>query len=141
MLVDSLATAPGVHLLRRHSKSSPAPASLPTSRGALDARCLRRVREFIDSRLGEDLTIEMLADEARLSPLHFARAVKSAIGIPPHRYLTERRGEKARALIAEDRLPLVEIAESCGISSQSYFTRWFKRFVGTTPEANQAGHR
>ena len=85
MLVDSLATAPGVHLLRRHSKSSPAPASLPTSRGALDARCLRRVREFIDSRLGEDLTIEMLAKEARLSPLHFARAVKSAIRIPPHR--------------------------------------------------------
>ena len=83
----------------------------------------------------------MLAKEARLSPLHFARAVKSAIRIPPHRYLTERRIEKARALIAEGRLPLVENAESCGISSQPYFTRWFKRFVGTTPEANQAGHR
>ena len=141
MLVDSLTAPPGGHLPRRHSNSSPASAFLPTPRGALDARCLRLVREFVDSRLGEDLTIETLANEARLSPLHFARAVKSAIKIAPHRYLTERRIEKARALIAEGRLPLVEIAKSCGISSQPYFTRWFKRFVGTTPEANQAGHR
>ena len=109
------------------------------ARGALDPRRLRRVTEFIEAHLGEGLTIEALANEACLSPFHFARAFKAATGTAPHRYLTDRRIGRARALIAEVRLPLAEIAEQCGFSSQPHFTRWFKRIVGITPGAYRAG--
>ena len=104
-------------------------------RGALDPRRLRRVIDFIEAHLGEDLTIETLAKEAYLSPFHFARAFKAATGTSPHRYLIDRRIKCAKALIAEGELRLTEIADKCGFSSQAHFTRWFKQLVGTTPGA------
>lgn len=133
MLVETLATALGVHLLQQHSNLTPASSSLPPARGALDAGRLQRVGDFIEANLGEDLTIEALANQACLSPFHFARAFKAATGVPPHRYLTARRLEKARSWIAEGQLPLAEIAFRCGFSSQASFTKWFKRLVGATP--------
>ena len=133
MLVESLATALGVHIMRRYSNLELAVEPLPPARGALDARRLQRVTDFIDTHLSEDLTIAMLANEACLSPFHFARAFKAATGTAPHRYLTNRRIEYAKTLIEKGRLPLAEIAELCGFSSQAHLTRWFKRIVGTTP--------
>ena len=135
MLVETLGAALGIQVLRRHSNLERTAISLPSARGALDPRRLRRIADFIDAHLSEDLTVETLANEACLSPFHFARAFKAATGTAPHRYLTDRRIEHAKALIAEGRLPLVEIADVCGFSSQAHLTRWFKRIVGTTPGA------
>ena len=135
MLVESLAAALGIQILRQHSNLVQAAVSLPGVRGALDPRRLRRVRDYIEAHLSEDLSVEMLANQAFLSPFHFARAFKAATGTAPHRYLTDRRIEHAKSLIAEGRLPLVEIADVCGFSSQAHLTRWFKRIVGTTPGA------
>ena len=135
ILAETLASALGVHILRRHSSLAPASRSLPAARGALDPRRLQRVMEFIDAHLGEDLTIESLANEACLSPFHFARAFKAATGSAPHRYITHRRIERGKSLIAEGRLPLAGIAHLCGFSSQTQFIRCFKRIIGTTPGA------
>ena len=133
MLVETLAAALGVHVLRRHSSLEPSSKVLPPARGALDARRLQRVTEFIDAHLGEEMTIAALASEACLSPYHFARAFKAATGTPPHRYLTDRRIGYAKTLIAEGRYSLAEIADICGFSSQAHLARWFKRIVGMTP--------
>ena len=141
VLVETLAAALGVHILRHHSNLERASMALPSVRGALDPRRLGRVTDFIETHLGDDLTIEILANEACLSPFHFARAFKAATGTPPHRYLTDRRIGHAKFLIAEGRLPLAEIAGQCGFSSQSHFTRWFKRVVGTTPGAYRMNRR
>ncbi len=135
MLVETLASALGVQILRQHSNLVRVSVPLPSVRGALDPRRLRRVKEYIEAHLSEDLSVEMLANKAYLSPFHFARAFKTATGTSPHRYLTDRRIEHAKVLIAEGRLPLVEIADLCGFSSQAHLTRWFKRIVGTTPGA------
>ena len=133
ILIETLAAALGVHLVRHYSNLSPASKPLPAARGALDPRRLRRVTDFIEAHLGKDLTIETLAKEACLSPFHFARAFKAATGTAPHRYLTDRRIGRAMALIAEGEQPLTEIADECGFASQAHLTRWFKRLVGTTP--------
>ena len=133
ILAETLALALGAHILRRHSSLVPESTPLPTARGALDTRRLRRVTDFIDAHLGEDLTIAVLANEACLSPFHFARSFKAAVGTAPHRYVTDRRIAYARTLIADGRIPLAAIADICGFSSQAHLTRWFKRIVGTTP--------
>ena len=135
MLVETLASALGVHLLRHHSNLDSASVSPPAARGALDPRRLQRVKDFIESHLDGALSIEALANEACLSPYHFSRAFKVATGKTPHGYLTDRRIEKAKALMAGGRIPLAEIAYRCGFSSQAYFTTWFKHAVGTTPGA------
>ena len=86
MLIETLAAAPRVHILRQHSNLEQTSTSLPTARGALDVRRLRWVTGFIDTHLSENLPIEALAKQACLSPFHFARAFKSATGRAPHRY-------------------------------------------------------
>ena len=113
MLVETLSSALGVQALRHHSNLEPASVSLPSVRGALDARRLRRVVDFIETHLGEDLTIEALsANEACLSPFHFARAFKAATGAAPPPLPDRPSASGAqRLLIAEGRLPLAEIAE------------------------------
>ena len=140
MMVENLSLALGVHLMRHYSDLKSTSAPLPVARGALDPRRFRRVRDFIEAHLAEDLSIEMLANEACLSPFHFARAFKAASGTAPHAYLTERRIEKAKFLIAESRTPLAEIASLCGFSSQAYFTTWFKRITGATPGTYREGY-
>ena len=135
MRAETLAAALGAHLLRQYSNLDPTSVALPPARGALDGRRLRRVTEFIDAHLGEDLSIEALARQACLSPFHFARAFKAATGKPPHRFLIERRIERAKTLVAGSGCPLAAVADACGFSSQAHLTRWFKRIVGTTPGA------
>ena len=135
LLAETLASALRVHLLRQYSGLDPAATPLPGLRGALDARRLKRVVEYIDSHLGEDLSIESLAIEACLSSFHFARAFKAATGTSPHRFVMERRVQFAKKLVREGRLPLAVITEICGFSSQSQLTRWFKYIVGITPGA------
>ena len=80
MLVETLASALGIHIMRHHSSLEPASTVLPPVRGALDVHRLERIKEFIDTHLSEDLTIETLADQVYLSPFHFARAFKAATG-------------------------------------------------------------
>ena len=88
----------------------------------------------------EALSIETLANEACLSPFHFAGAFEAATGMAPHRYVTDRRIEKAKLWILEGRLSFAEIAYRSGLSSTAYFTKWLKRLVGT-PGAYRAGRR
>ena len=120
MQVETLASALGAHVLRNHSHSTldSASVSLPVARGALDPKRLQRVKDLIETHPSEDLTIETLAKEACLSPFHFARAFKAATGTAPHRYVTERRIEKAKFWISEERRPLAEIAHLCGSLSR-----------------------
>ncbi|MEF2229990.1 MAG: AraC family transcriptional regulator [Pseudodesulfovibrio sp.] len=106
-------------------------------RGALpepgrEHRAVRRARELLRARLGEDVSLGELAREAGLSPFHLVRVFERQTGITPHAYLTQARVERARALLAgDDRL--ADIAAGCGFADQAHLTRLFKRHVGVTP--------
>lgn len=127
---------------RQYSSLEPPAPSLPAVRGALDARRIRRVTEYIDARLGENLSIETLAGQASLSLFHFARAFKSATGKTPHRFVIERRIGRAKTLLGESREPIAAVAELCGFASQAHLSRWFKRLVGVTPGSyRRSAHR
>ena len=99
----------------------------------LDVVRLRRVLAYIEEHLAEDITVADLANVACLSIFHFTRAFAAATGVPPHRYVSRRRLETARAMIATGRASLSEIALECRFSSQSSFTRAFRRATGVTP--------
>ena len=99
----------------------------------LDVVRLRRVLAYIEEHLAEDITVADLANVACLSIFHFTRAFAAATGVPPHRYVSRRRLETARAMIATGRASLSDIALECRFSSQSSFTRAFRRATGMTP--------
>jgi AraC-like DNA-binding protein len=103
------------------------------SRHGLDDGRLRRVLAYIEEHLAEDITVADLANVACLSIFHFTRAFAGTMGVPPHRYLSRRRLESAKAMITTGRASLSEIALDCQFFSQSSFTRAFRRATGMTP--------
>lgn len=108
------------------------PALMPM-RGGLAAWQQRRIVEFIEQHIAEDFPLATLAGLAQLSTYHFARAFKRSFGIPPHRYHTNRRIERARGLLANPRTSVSEVALELGFSGASAFAATFRRTTGQTP--------
>jgi AraC family transcriptional regulator len=114
------------------------PALMPM-RGGLAAWQQRRIVEFIEEHIAEDFPLTTLAGLAQLSTYHFARAFKRSFGIPPHRYHTNRRIERARALLADPRTSVAEVALELGFSGASAFAATFRRTTGLTPTDYRRG--
>lgn len=111
-----------------------APAARKTSDASpLPAAQMRRVHDFIETHFGETIGVAELAAAADLSPYHFSRRFKAAMGVSPHRFLIRRRLDHARKMIAEGALPLSAIAPLCGFSSQAHMTTAFRAHFGRTP--------
>jgi AraC-like DNA-binding protein len=102
-------------------------------RGGLPPRVSRRVREYLEARLDENISVQALAGLAKLSISHFTRAFKQSEGLPPHEYLVRCRVQRVQELLAETDLPLAEIALASGFSDQSHCARRFREHVGLTP--------
>jgi AraC family transcriptional regulator len=128
ILVESLGTALCIRIARRFVRDLP----LPTSKGLSPGR-LQRVRDYIEAHLDEDLSLTVLADIACLSPYHFSRSFKEAVGAGPQRYVMERRLERAKTLMRRTNQPLALIAQEAGFSDQSHLTSIFRREMGVTP--------
>jgi AraC family transcriptional regulator len=132
MLVEASSLLLAARLMRAHAETEPARVLIQAGH-RLDDRKLRRVLAYVEEHLTGDLTVAELASVACLSIFHFTRAFAAAMGMPPHRYVSERRLERAKATIAAGRASLSEIALDCQFSSQSSFTRAFRRATGVTP--------
>jgi AraC-like DNA-binding protein len=76
-----------------------------------------------------------MARAALASPAHFSRAFAAAFGIPPGRYLQERRITRAAFLLRETPLPVTEIALAVGFRSLGTFSSTFSRLMGISPRA------
>jgi AraC family transcriptional regulator len=99
------------------------------------------VGTHITQCLALPLPTSTLAAIARLSEFHFARAFKQSFGMPPHRYLIERRLDVAAELIRTTERRMSQIATDVGFFDQSHFTRLFVRKMGETPCKYRRRHR
>ncbi len=104
-----------------------------TESGGLDPVALGRVLQMMHDRMADDLTLTDLAAEAGLGVSAFARAFSKSVGAAPFRYFSTVRMERAKALLAEGRQPLAEIAGAVGYSDQAHFTAAFTRQTGLPP--------
>jgi transcriptional regulator of acetoin/glycerol metabolism/AraC-like DNA-binding protein len=105
------------------------------ARGGLSVSALRRVCEFVESRLEENISLDAMAAQAHLSVYHFARAFKFSTGVSPHRYVLEQRVRRAQQLLVQTDLPLAAIANAAGFSDQGHLSRQFRALDGTTPSS------
>jgi AraC family transcriptional regulator len=85
------------------------------------------------ARLSQNIRIDELATEARLSLFHFARMFKQSVGVPPRAYLTRLRLEKACELLEMSDLSITEIAQEVGYSSNQVFARVFLKHRCMSP--------
>ncbi len=127
LLAESLAAALTMRVARRFARS-PSLAAPDLPRGQV-----RRVLDYIEAHLDEELTLAELAGIACLSPYHFSRCFKRAIGVGPQRYTVQRRVERAKALMRRNDQTLAAVAATVGFADQSHFTAVFRRETGTTP--------
>jgi AraC family transcriptional regulator len=119
------------HELVRLSQAAPSPRA--SARGSLCGWQERVVADYIDQHLDEPISLSTLAGLARLSPFHFARAFKQSFGVPPHRYHTSRRIERAKTLQASPSHSVTNIAIDVGFTETSSFTKAFRKLAGVTP--------
>lgn len=133
LLIDALAGSLAARLIQKHTSSPSAQIFPRPPRGGLDRRRLSRVLAYIEAHLEGDLAIDRMASIAYLSRYHFARAFKQAVGQSPHRYVSAKRLERAKALLTASDRSLVDIALALRFSCQANFTRAFKQAMGQTP--------
>ncbi len=94
---------------------------------------LRRVVEYVDMHISEQITLAALASVAGMSRMYFASQFRAATGLRPHDYVLHKRVEQAQHLLITTSDPLVEIAFSVGFQTQAHFTTIFKKIAGNTP--------
>lgn len=129
MMIEGVSRAIAVVLLRLDEQ----PILAEAERIKLSPWRLRRVLDYIDCHLEDDVRLCNLAAVAGLSTFHFARVFKQETGVTPYNYVRDRRIERSRALLIEDKLGISELALACGFASQSHFTAAFSKAVGTSP--------
>jgi AraC-like DNA-binding protein len=109
-------------------------------KAAHPARHLLRAKDLVDARYREPLDVRALARAAKLSPAHFSREFRRAFGQSPHRYLLNRRLERAAALLRTTDRSVADICLTVGLHSVGSFTTSFGRMFGMSPTAYRAAH-
>jgi transcriptional regulator GlxA family with amidase domain len=104
-------------------------------------RRLLRAKDRMDEASHEAWPVGRLARVSGVSQAHFARSFRDAFGLPPHRYLLTRRLERAKALLRDTDLPILDIALETGWNSLGTFGRTFRDVTGESPSALRARER
>jgi transcriptional regulator GlxA family with amidase domain len=94
---------------------------------------LREVQRWIAEHPGADLSVDALAERARLSPRQFARAFAAETGTPPGRYVDRVRLEAARRLLEDTRDGVEQIARTCGYHTPEAMRRAFQQALNVSP--------
>lgn len=108
-------------------------APFTSAKGGLAPWAQRRCLELMRERLSEEISLDELAAESRLSPFHFARMFKQSVGVPPRVHLTRLRVEKACELLETTDLAVTEIAQEVGYSSNQVLARVFVKHRRMSP--------
>jgi AraC family transcriptional regulator len=135
LCADSMAAGLALQLIRHYSSSK----EVQVGQGGMAPHKLRKAISLIDCYLEREeegrVALRSVARDVRISYCHFSRAFKKSMGMTPTSYITERRIERAKALMEETDLAISEIALRVGFSSQSHFTTSFRRLAGVTPRS------
>jgi AraC family transcriptional regulator len=137
---DTLLIEHTQHLLLRHLERHYSNAA-QRGRGALEPRpgvtplgrgVLRRIEGYVEANMGADVSLHALAELAHLSVDHFVRAFRGATGETPHRFVLERRLDRAAAML-KGPATIAHIARACGFRSPAHFSVRFHARFGVTP--------
>jgi AraC-like DNA-binding protein len=98
-------------------------------------RRMAAVLDYIDARLGSDLSLAELSAHVAMSKYHFIRTFKQTSGMTPHQYILGRRLRTAATALRTTKKPVACIALDHGFGDLSTFNHFFRRAMGVTPTA------
>lgn len=129
---DYMARAIAAEFFSKHTQLRTTP-QLADSGAPLSSVQVQRISDYMQAHLHGDFQIADIAASIGLSRSTFFRRFILTVKKTPNQYLQMLRVEKAKQMLADSQLPLVDIGFACGYSDQSHFSRLFKRLVGATP--------
>lgn len=131
LYAESAATMLSVHILRNYAVQKPI---IKAFASGIPRSQLKVVIEYIEENLHHNLSLFELAAIVQMSPNYFLRLFKKSTGVTPYQYVINCRINKAKELLRNQKLTLVEISQKLGFYDQSRFTNTFRKRVGITPK-------
>lgn len=105
------------------------------SQGIGDSRSMaERIKSIIEVEYGKDISLDEIAKRVNLAPAYVSYLFKKETGCNLVKYLTDFRMEKARKMLDESHLKIVQVGKACSYENQPYFNRLFKNYFGVTPK-------
>ena len=129
---DNIGFALAVHLVACFGSGDSGETSVPATT-PLPGWRLKRVLDYIEAYLRDDLSLEVLSAVVGLSRMHFGAQFREATGMPPHRYVVNRRVAASCALLRDTEDSIEEVARRSGFKSDTHFIKVFRRIVGVSP--------
>jgi AraC family transcriptional regulator len=127
---ESLGLALAIVLLRKFAASAPA---YRVENGRFAPAQLQRIVDYIESNLSrDDLSLAHLAAVAGTSVSSFKLLFKHSTGLPAHRFVVERRVQRAATLLGSGR-SISDVAAETGFSHAAHLARWTRRLLGASP--------
>lgn len=114
------------------------PSPIPREIGTLPLSRLRRVTDYIQEHLDQELTLARLGAAVYMSPYHFARLFQRSTGVSPHRFVVRARIDRAVTLLVAPGLSVAQISKRVGFRTPSHFSTVFRRLMGVTPREYRA---
>jgi AraC family transcriptional regulator len=136
LFLDSVEQALAVALVDGHAVRS---RSAQTFRGGLGAARLRRIKELVDAKLEDELSLDDMAQSVELSTAHFARMFRKSTGETPHQFVLRHRIERAKVMLRAPGERVLDIAVACGFKNQGHFARVFRQMCGAGPMEYRQG--
>ena len=97
-------------------------------------KTVRKVMDYVNQNLSEELTLLQIANHSDLSPNYLSSMFKSTVGVSLWDYVNSRRTERACVLLKDrNDLTMLEIADLCGFNNSANFNKTFRRVMGMTP--------
>ncbi|CAM3239661.1 response regulator [Paenibacillus lupini] len=93
-----------------------------------------RLKKYIHQNLSGDLSLTNLSEQVYLNPEYMSRLFKQAEGVTLSDYITALKLDKAKEQLNLPNLYIQDIASNLGFSTAGYFTRFFKKETGLTPQ-------
>lgn len=100
---------------------------------ALDSATRSKIIEFLEDSIDSEITLEMLARQAKMSVGGFIKAFRAAFHTTPYQFLLDRRIERAKSLLLHTTRTVTEISAMVGFSTPNHFATAFRRRVGVSP--------
>ena len=107
--------------------------SVRVYRGGLSPAKLLKIKELVQEKVEEDLSLEEMARTAGLSEAHFSQVFRNTTGQTPHQYLLRYRVQRAKEMLRSAEMRVLDVAIACGFKTQQHFARVFRQLCGASP--------
>lgn len=130
LFLDSVERAIAVALVNGHAVRH---RPVQIYRGGLGSARLRRIKELVDAKMEDDLSLDEMAQSVSLSTAHFARMFRQSTGETPHQFVLRQRVERAKVMLRAPDARVLDVSVACGFKTQQHFAQVFRDACRVSP--------